>query len=697
MAVNPNDKPVSAFPTSNAWNKEAYVPLVDPTETDPELRNKKIFREPVLEYILTQLLTAEDIPPHDPEFEYQFGISPIFIRHTVNGKLRIWTLKDTEATNVAATRLAPSYAVNSQWEDVGLDLMGQEPGGTDHFQGVYTSLSALQTAVPVGNLGDYADVDTGTGTNAIRYIWDAEEGWIAGSSTPTTFDLDAALKLINGYDATQKQDLTHNMSEIRWTKRLVSELLLEATDYNVESGISVHLLASVSENDVEKVEIYRYPNTLLGTQVSDPIQANDLNPEPGINYYVAIVYYNDGRTKSSNVVAVFYGGTGGEQPGGVSPLGTFITTDFNEANWEKSLPQNSATAVYSGDKITANGGDTTSLRNALIYKGQGSMSKDRFKITALVKAIELPAEGGIGLGVYGAVPGSGDSKARILGYCVLSNNPNSDNRGVSYLASDSDAGGAFALGTGTGTGIINYPSNGDTLQLTLEFNLGVWTYKTLVLGSGESSEVTLTEDFTHNPEAPGFKFLPYNNYPGIFLVSGQWEVTSFTVSTTVEKNAELALVGDSKTQGYNVGAYSNRITDKLSVLRNTPIVNLGGAGDRVAAVMLRLKEIQQLAPKRIVLCIGRNDDFDTTFQAAYQTLTSTLQGYGITVYHAQTMAENGKDNTALRDWIAATYGADVIDTYTPTLPYDNPGDGVHISAATAQIVANTIHAFLPAF
>lgn len=56
---------------------------------------------------------------------------------------------------------------------------------TDHFRGVYTTLIALQAAVPTGNAGDYADVDAGVGTDIQRYIWDVDDAeWVLGGGAP---------------------------------------------------------------------------------------------------------------------------------------------------------------------------------------------------------------------------------------------------------------------------------------------------------------------------------------------------------------------------------------------------------------------------------------------------------------------------------------------------------------------------------
>lgn len=53
----------------------------------------------------------------------------------------------------------------------------------NHFLGSYTSLANLQTAHASASLGDYADVDAGSGTDAERYIWDTDEGWVKAVGT----------------------------------------------------------------------------------------------------------------------------------------------------------------------------------------------------------------------------------------------------------------------------------------------------------------------------------------------------------------------------------------------------------------------------------------------------------------------------------------------------------------------------------
>ena len=50
-----------------------------------------------------------------------------------------------------------------------------------YYKGKYTTLVDLQTAYPTATIGDYAQVDAGSGSNVVNYNWDSNEGWVIGS------------------------------------------------------------------------------------------------------------------------------------------------------------------------------------------------------------------------------------------------------------------------------------------------------------------------------------------------------------------------------------------------------------------------------------------------------------------------------------------------------------------------------------
>jgi hypothetical protein len=64
----------------------------------------------------------------------------------------------------------------------------------DRFKGKYTTIANLQTAFPTANAGDYAQVDSGAGVDAINYNYDTEEGWIQGGSGSGATDTDQLLE-----------------------------------------------------------------------------------------------------------------------------------------------------------------------------------------------------------------------------------------------------------------------------------------------------------------------------------------------------------------------------------------------------------------------------------------------------------------------------------------------------------------------
>ena len=51
------------------------------------------------------------------------------------------------------------------------------------YMGTYASLSALQTAQPSSSSGNWAIVDPGAGDPPRVYLWDVDDGWVAGSDT----------------------------------------------------------------------------------------------------------------------------------------------------------------------------------------------------------------------------------------------------------------------------------------------------------------------------------------------------------------------------------------------------------------------------------------------------------------------------------------------------------------------------------
>jgi hypothetical protein len=97
-------------------------------------------------------------------------------------ELNLTAVLDGKVDKVAGKELSD----NNYTDDEKTKLAGLE--GT-HFKGEFVSLPALQTAWSVASVGDYANVDTGIGSDVLRFVWDdSDQKWVEqiGVSTQLT-------------------------------------------------------------------------------------------------------------------------------------------------------------------------------------------------------------------------------------------------------------------------------------------------------------------------------------------------------------------------------------------------------------------------------------------------------------------------------------------------------------------------------
>jgi hypothetical protein len=126
-----------------------------------------------------------------------------FLEATIDGKKYVWlngnfTVNHGLFDGVQETE---QIEINLAADEITIEI--SMPGGSgsdEHFLGKYVSLAALETAHATGEDGDFAIVDPGAGTDALQYIWDAEEGWVASGapSAPDTFDADFVVTVGTG-------------------------------------------------------------------------------------------------------------------------------------------------------------------------------------------------------------------------------------------------------------------------------------------------------------------------------------------------------------------------------------------------------------------------------------------------------------------------------------------------------------------
>ena len=178
------------------------------------------------------------------------------------------------------------------------------------------------------------------------------------------------------------------------------------------------------------------------------------------------------------------------------------------------------------------------------------------------------------------------------------------------------------------------------------------------------------------------------------------EVTNWQVSTVAIKNADFIGVGDSNMHGLFATSNSQRFVESAMTTANKSFNILAGTADRTAEVVQRLPEIIALAPKAVVLSIGRNDLTNSiplaTVQANVNTIINTLEAAGITVYLAGVIASN-TNVSALQTFYNSKSNLKV-NSFTATKSATtnslasayNSGDGIHLNAAGNTVLSNLL-------
>lgn len=175
---------------------------------------------------------------------------------------------------------------------------------------------------------------------------------------------------------------------------------------------------------------------------------------------------------------------------------------------------------------------------------------------------------------------------------------------------------------------------------------------------------------------------------------GTFSLASLSIFSNDVKSANICLVGDSKLKGYASSDISLTIEN---LLKNnfSSVVNLSGSADRTADVLNRIQEIINLAPSKVILCIGSNDVrsgvSSATYNANYDNIVTQLTNAGIAVYHLTLREYGGVDLTTLRTHITSTYSAsNIIDFYPNMLASMMYSDNIHPSIIGNQAIVKAI-------
>ncbi len=179
----------------------------------------------------------------------------------------------------------------------------------------------------------------------------------------------------------------------------------------------------------------------------------------------------------------------------------------------------------------------------------------------------------------------------------------------------------------------------------------------------------------------------------VYALSGTFALDSLVISSKELMNANLLVTTDSKGE-YISNSFASRWPQQISALYYPTVISAGGT-EGVRDLLNRVPEIIALAPKAVLIMIGRND-LNFTYSnvyANYDTIVARLTAAGIAVYHSNGFYESaGLNLLPLKSHIETTFAGYVINTYDPSLQIPNVlySDNVHPNQTGHDLIANTI-------
>jgi len=187
--------------------------------------------------------------------------------------------------------------------------------------------------------------------------------------------------------------------------------------------------------------------------------------------------------------------------------------------------------------------------------------------------------------------------------------------------------------------------------------------------------------------------LPNASNVAIYNVGGTIDIVGIEVSSQSPLNPYILCIGDSKTVGW--GSIDPVIKWANSINQLGLSVVWAGGADNTAEILAGIQNAIKLAPKYVILNIGRNDIYNavtaTVYQANYQSIVSQLQAAGIKVIHLTPIPETTVTQTALDTWVRATYPGQFIDSSISWVNATHLGsDGTHPNVSGHRLLSNTI-------
>lgn len=333
-------------------------------------------------------------------------------------------------------------------------------------------------------------------------------------------------------------------------------------------------------------------------------------------------------------------------------------TNDDVADWT-TFGYGAVSVVDSKLRVGSNSG--TSLPHGVYYNKKTTMM-ERFRMTVDFTIHEPVAvnTNGLGIGV------KSHAQANMEHYCHYE-----------MTTADQNEGGGNVLIRNryiSSKATLNSPVNrlqfaqGDNIRMIFEQKREI-VEVTVINGENQVFETYIY------PVRP--KYLP-NIYSFAFWgFKGLYDVNYIKIESDEIVGADFLFFGDSKLKGYFADTHPQ---STVAQLRETfgSVVNYSGGSVRMYNAIDAIDDILELAPKRVVMNMGSNDNRENRpvedWGADYDLFVSTLEANNIEVIHLLILEETATDVTAYNNRTIATYPNGVIwDAGTLSLE-----DGAHL-------------------
>ena len=359
--------------------------------------------------------------------------------------------------------------------------------------------------------------------------------------------------------------------------------------------------------------------------------------------------------------------------GGGSTSPQYYGILYNKNTWTTTsdFTEDTATASVSSNKIVVTAGSGISSLDYNYYS-----LLDHWNTTAKIKATSTSAVAGVGtrsMNVY----------QKFSAYASLN----------------------FGTGALTIVATNNLGSPATTVVATSGSNLSISTNDYVLISLervvdtlyATARDITTGSSFiiaTYGLQSANYaNASPNTGKYAVYAFSGSFTLDSLVISSKELVNANLLVTTDSKGE-FNANSFSSGWTQQISALYYPTVISAGGS-EGVRDVLNRVPEIIALAPKAVLLMIGRNDlnaSYSNVY-SDYDTIVARLTAAGITVYHSNGFYETaGLNLLPLKSHIEATFPGYVINTYDPSLQVPSVlySDNVHPNQTGHNLIAQTI-------